>query len=225
MSVDYEGECLPPFCAANDECPAAAYCQFEACDATSGACVTRPEICPDVWAPVCGCDGVTYGNACEAAMGGVSVDYEGACRPAACWDNAMCAVDEYCFFEVCAQETGQCVLRPEACPDLWDPVCGCDGQTYSNACYAAQAGVSVDYPGVCFASLCSANDECPENMYCLVEPCEATTGSCEFLPGACDDLWEPVCGCDGQTYANDCNAAMAGVSVDFPGPCDVSIGR
>ncbi len=44
-----------------------------------GTCTTIPGGCPAVFAPVCGCDGVTYGNRCEAARASVSVDYTGPC--------------------------------------------------------------------------------------------------------------------------------------------------
>lgn len=36
----------------------------------------------------------------------------------------------------------------------------------------------------------------------------------------CADVFEPVCGCDGRTYANLCFAQNAGLNLWTPGPCD-----
>lgn len=39
--------------------------------------------------------------------------------------------------------------KPEFCSEQYEPVCGADGSTYPNKCFADQAGAAVNYKGEC----------------------------------------------------------------------------
>lgn len=80
VSVDYQGECAPPGCLSNAECGTGEYCAKASGDCGGyGACTPKPVTCSAAYVPVCGCNGFTYSNACKAAKGGVSINYNGKC--------------------------------------------------------------------------------------------------------------------------------------------------
>lgn len=114
------------------------------------SCQPRPQTCPGAYAPICGCDGVTYTNVCLAAKAGVTMAASGACPGTACQGNLDCATQEYCAKPIgdCGG-AGTCQPRPSSCTNVYDPVCGCDAATYPNACLAAHAGVNVAAQGTC----------------------------------------------------------------------------
>ncbi len=70
---------LGGICGRTQVCVAGAYCDVGATCGTAGTCATKPTACTDIGQPVCGCDGLTYGNPCTAAGAGVSVARLGAC--------------------------------------------------------------------------------------------------------------------------------------------------
>jgi len=65
-----------------------------------------------------------------------------------CPDGYYCQLEEgQCLTQMDA--AGTCQIRPQMCTRDYSPVCGCDGQTYSNSCSAATAGVSIAGSGEC----------------------------------------------------------------------------
>jgi hypothetical protein len=109
---------------------------FDACNTACAnpLCVDENVIdeqfqCDGVLAPVCGCDSVTYMNACNAFYyNGVTTSSVGGC---ACYDEAVIDINVLCI-------------------DIFDPVCGCDNVTYINSCVAYYMnGITTFVSGEC----------------------------------------------------------------------------
>jgi hypothetical protein len=201
-------------------CSDAQFCNFEpdsACGANDagGVCEDKPEVCPDIYAPVCGCDNRTYGNECDAHANAASSKREGLCTPEECSDvggrpvysdgastpecmpgeeswtisggiepvicclgekpqgetcggiaTLQCGDAEFCNYEeaaggqgcdgTIADAGGVCEGRPMFCTREYNPVCGCDHRTYSNACEAHSSGESILHENGCNENDCEA---------------------------------------------------------------------
>jgi hypothetical protein len=126
-----------------------------------------------------------------------------------------------------ADLSGVCVAPPDACAEIYQPVCGCDGRTYSNDCERLRARVQIDHEGPCGeGQACGGftGGSCPDGQFCditIPQACRGTdlSGICRVVGDACIEIYQPVCGCDGRTYANDCYRRAARVQLDHDGPC------
>ena len=209
-------------------CAADEYRKANTCDdGNIGVCTKRPVKCvalPGAGA-VCGCDGETYDNNCDAARDGVNVDYKGECKDNACkLGEGDCAEGEFCKTNGCgAGALGVCTARPAKC--IISPtdktLCGCDGEVYDNVCDAARAGVNVANEGACKTKICfMGGDACGAGEFCESAPGSCNVfGVCRPKPMLIQAIYKPVCGCDGKTYKNDALRRAAEVSLDHGGVC------
>ncbi|MCA9556628.1 MAG: hypothetical protein KC933_41780, partial [Myxococcales bacterium] len=191
------------------------YCDWpdDQCGAADvpGVCQPRPEGCAQVYDPVCGCDGMTYGNACSAAAAGMDAQYAGECRDAgACGlpaDSGPCdAAFRRWYFN---SESGACEAFVYG---------GCGGNANNFETLEACQGACGGGPDAC-------------GLPMEVGPCEAAiprwfhnaqTGMCErFIYGGCGgnannfetlEACEASCGgpdaCGLPAEVGDCDAAI-----------------
>jgi Kazal-type serine protease inhibitor domain len=85
--------------------------------------------------PPSGSLGATLGETCDG-IAGLRCDEGLWCEHAA----GQCNM---------ADAAGHCIKAPDICTQDYNPICGCDGETFGNQCMAMVAKVQVDYIGEC----------------------------------------------------------------------------
>jgi hypothetical protein len=195
----------------------------------------------------CWCDDlcVDFGDCCsdaEDVCGIVLPPPEG--KFCGGWLGDTCDDDEYCAYQPgqwCgwADASSTCETRPEVCIQLFAPVCGCDGQTYSNSCFAAAAGTGVLHDGECEVEppppgqFCGgiAGFPCPDGEICVDDPsddCDPENGGadcggiCVPAPDECQPVLCALFCEDGFVTDDDgCEICQCAEPEPEPEPCQV----
>jgi len=87
---------------------------------------------------------------------------------------------------------------------------------------------TAQQPGQACGGFAASQFTCDEGLYCsytIAQSCGAgdQQGVCAIGSRFCPLFIAPVCGCNGHTYGNSCQASTGGTSVDRVGPCDVDV--
>jgi hypothetical protein len=142
-----------------------------------------------------------------ASDSNVAAETSGEAGVACTGTGATCSSAEVCSFPAgaCGVGMGTCVTKPgkgtcAGAPE--DPVCGCDGTSYSNPCFALLAGTSVMKGGMCPPPGCgNGTCELGENCSTCPSDCGACTGCGD---GVCIKGTEDCASCPADCCATTC---------------------
>ncbi len=189
-----------------------------------GLCKKVKVSCPSQTNAVCGCDGNTYINVCEAQKVGMIIAHGGKCKvqvltPCGGKTGGTCPMGQTCDIDGCDKDSsGFCYAEPPGnlCPNGGVPECGCDDKTYPNGCYRRLAGVAKQHLGECSQTsfqpcmIGPAGKEvqpCPGTQFCQLDPKNPQPcvgkGECAPIPPVCDKTSAPVCSCGGFSKTLD----------------------
>jgi len=217
---------------------------------------TCQNLCGGVYRPVCGSNGKTYSSKCILEFTNciaqnrgehvVQLLNQGKCvQQDTLSDNNAMDDSGFVIEQLVAESEGELDVQefdvneedcPTSCTFQYDPVCGSDGETYSNLCNLKVTAcilnkrIKFKYEGECREEetndedaieviVSSSQDALQQDPSLDVEPLvSAETVQCEFT-------FQPVCGTDGVTYSNACNLKQTAealgltVEVSYPGRC------
>ena len=124
-----------------------------------------------------------------------------------CRSSLDCGAGAYCARPrgVC-HGPGSCTAMPAACPDIADPVCGCDWAMHGNPCDAASRGVNVMQDHACPSISAGGH-------WCGLVPSGSDPDGCRFCfdDADCTGGLAPIC------VASSCASGVPG-SCAFTAP-------
>lgn len=150
-----------------------------------------------------------------------------------CIYDSECGTGYFCKKDICnCQGFGVCAPKSTGgiCLQVWIPVCGCDGRTYSNSCFAGLANVNIAYQGECFGGGgCGCIDSDHDGAYANCPPWDCNdynesinpgaTEICDGLDNNCNQFLDEGFDNDGDgmtTCVGDCNDANPTVYFGAP---------
>lgn len=104
----------------------------------------------------------------------------------------------------------------------WLLACGPDDVVIAHVA-AGDAGYSDVAEERPAGAWCKSNADCAPNEFCEKVTCGSQSGGCQLRPIFCEGDRQPVCGCDGVTYWNECLRKRNGANRGANEECKIGV--